>query len=268
MAPKPFESWIQDLVYNVDVGIGQRFVKLALYVLFVISIGVLYQLWHLLDGRGRLQFHFRNLALHPRMMARMLVISTGGISQFLIATSSWIIIMRIVAMYGSTAVAAYTIGLRILESVWLPSWGLGNAAATLVGQNLGAGKPDRAEKAVWITGLWNMAFMTVITVLFVLFAESIVGVFTDDPETLAVGTAALRIISYGYVFYAWGMVVLQAFNGAGDTVTPTWVNFVAFWLVQIPLAWFLAYRAGMEAEGVFVAFLAAEMARTVTGGLV
>jgi Na+-driven multidrug efflux pump len=169
----------------------------------------------------------------------------------LVATASYIGLIRILATFGSTVLAGYVIAIRVVIFIILPSWGLANAAATLVGQNLGAEQPDRAERAVWVTGLWNMAFMAVITVLFVAFAGPIVRIFTADPETARVGETALRIISYGYVLYAWGMVILQAFNGAGDTWTPTWVNLIAFWLVQIPLAWFLARVVGIGHEGVY-----------------
>ena len=232
------------------------------------SIGVLYQLWHLLDGRGRLQFHFRNLALHPRMMARMLVISTGGISQFLLATSSWIIIMRIVAMYGSTAVAAYTIGLRILEFVWLPSWGLGNAAATLVGQNLGAGQPERAEQSTWLAARYNIVFQTCIGVFLLTTAPFIAGLFTNDPDVLRIGTDCLRILAIGAPAYAIGMIVTQAINGSGDTATPTAIDFVGFWLVQIPLAYWLATTLALEQNGAFWAITIAETLITVLGVIV
>jgi putative MATE family efflux protein len=232
------------------------------------SVGVLYQLWHLLDGRGRLQFHFRNLALHPRMMARMLFISAGGISQFLIATSSWIIIMRIVAMYGSTAVAAYTIGLRILEFVWLPSWGLGNAAATLVGQNLGAGQPERAEKSTWLAARYNIVFQTAIGIFLLTSAPFIAGLFTTDADVLRIGTDCLRILAIGAPAYAIGMIVTQAINGSGDTGTPTAIDFVGFWLVQIPLAYWLATSMSLEQNGAFWAITIAETLVTILGVIV
>jgi putative MATE family efflux protein len=179
------------------------------------GIGVIYQLWYLFDGGGRLRFRLRNLALAPRVLARLLVISTGGVGQFLIATSSWIIIMRIVALYGSTAVAAYTIGLRIFEFIWLPSWGLGNAAATLVGQNLGAGKPDRAVVSTWRASKYNTIFMMLIGVVLVALAPAIAGFFTSDPDVLRYGTSCLRILAVGIPMYAVGMIVTQALNGAG-----------------------------------------------------
>jgi putative MATE family efflux protein len=228
------------------------------------STGVVYQLWGLSRGK-RLRVRREDLAVNFALIGKILHVSAGGIGQMFIATASYIGLIRILATFGSVVLAGYVIAIRVVIFIILPAWGVANAAATLVGQNLGAGKPDRAEKSVWITGLWNMGFMAVITVLFVVFAESIVGVFTDDPETLAVGTAALRIISYGYVFYAWGMVVLQAFNGAGDTVTPTWVNFVAFWLIQIPLAWWLATFTDLAHHGVYLAIAIAYSLSAVFG---
>jgi len=232
------------------------------------SIGVLYQLWYLFNGRGRLEFHARNLALHIRMMARMLVISAGGVGQFLIATSSWIIIMRIVALYGSTAVAAYTIGLRILEFVWLPSWGLGNAAATLVGQNLGAGQPDRAEQSTWRAARYNMVFQTIVGVILLAFAPGIAGLFTDDPDVLRIGTHCLRILAIGAPAYAVGMIVVQAINGAGDTATPTVIDFIGFWVLQIPLAYWLATKVGLGPNGAFWAIVVTETFVTILGVIV
>jgi putative MATE family efflux protein len=229
------------------------------------SVGVIYQLWYLFDGRGRLKFRLRNLALAPPVLARMLVISAGGIGQFLISTSSWIIVMRIVAIYGSTAVAAYTIGLRIFEFIWLPSWGLGNAAATLVGQNLGAGQPDRAEKSTWQAAKYNAVFMTSLGVLVVAFAPGIAGLFTNDPDVLRYGTSCLRILAIGIPMYAVGMIVTQALNGAGDTTTPTVINFLCFWVLQIPLAYWLATRLSLGPNGVFWAIVVSETLVTVMG---
>ncbi len=227
------------------------------------SIGVAYQLWYLFDGAGRLRFRLRNLALAPRVLARLLVISTGGVGQFLIATSSWIIVMRIVALYGSTAVAAYTIGLRIFEFIWLPSWGLGNAAATLVGQNLGAGKPERAVVSTWRASKYNTIFMVLIGVVLVILAPAIAGFFTNDPDVLRYGINCLRILALGIPMYAVGMIVTQALNGAGDTTTPTAINFVCFWILQIPLAYWLAENVGLGPEGVFWAIVVSETLVTV-----
>ena len=214
------------------------------------GIGVLYQFWGL--GRGaRLRITAADVGFDPDVIFRLMRVSAGGVLQMLVATASYIGLIRILATFGSVVLAGYVIAIRVVIFIILPSWGLANAAATLVGQNLGAGKPERAERAVWVTGLWNMAFMAAVTVVFVAFAGPIVRIFTSEPATAAVGESALRIISYGYVMYAWGMVVLQAFNGAGDTWTPTGVNLVAFWLVQIPLAWVLAHVVGIGHEGVY-----------------
>ena len=227
------------------------------------GVGVAYQLWYLANGRGRLRFALRNLAIAPRVLARMLVISAGGIGQFLIATSSWIIIMRIVALYGSSAVAAYTIGLRIFEFIWLPSWGLGNAAATLVGQNLGAGRPERAVASTWRAAKYNTVFMTTVGVALVALAPAIAGLFTTDIEVLRYGTSCLRILAVGIPMYAVGMIVTQALNGAGDTTTPTAINFVCFWVLQIPLAYWLAENLGRGPDGVFLAIVVSESLVTV-----
>ena len=229
------------------------------------SVGIVYQLWYLFDGRGRLRFRLRHLALAPPVLARMLAISTGGIGQFLIATSSWIIVMRIVAIYGSTAVAAYTIGLRIFEFIWLPSWGLGNAAATLVGQNLGAGQPDRAEKSTWRAAKYNTVFMTSLGVLVIILAPGIAGLFTSDSDVLRYGTSCLRILALGIPMYAVGMIVTQALNGAGDTRTPTAINFVCFWILQIPLAYWLATSLSLGPDGVFWAIVFSESLVTILG---
>ena len=212
--------------------------------------GVLYQFWGMSRGR-RLRIGRPDLRVDPGVIRSLLRISSGGVGQMLIAHASYIGLIRLLASFGTIVLAGYVVAIRIVVFIILPAWGLANAAATLVGQSLGAGKPDRAEKAVWVTGAWNMAFMAVITVVFVGFAAQITAPFVADPETHQVATKALRIISYLYVFYAWGMVMLQAFNGAGDTATPTKVNFFVFWLFQLPLAWWLAMVLGMGDEGVY-----------------
>jgi putative MATE family efflux protein len=220
--------------------------------------GVLYQLYMLRAGRSRIVFRGGALRPHLQVARRLLRISLGGVGQFLIATASWVALMRLVAPFGSAALAGYTIAVRIVIFALLPSWGLSNAAATLVGQNLGAHRPERAARAVWLTGLFNMAFLALVTVAFVTLAPRLVSLFTDDGAIVPVAVASLRIISYGYVFYAWGMVLTQAFNGAGDTTTPTWMNFIGFWMLQIPLAWWLSGAAGLGPNGVFWAVAVAE----------
>jgi Na+-driven multidrug efflux pump len=195
----------------------------------------------------------------------MLVISIGGIGQFLISTSSWIIVMRIVALYGSAAIAAYTVALRLLEFVWLPAWGLGNAAATLVGQNLGAGEPVRAEKSGWRAARYNTVFMIGVCALFLVFAPAISRLFSSDPEVIHIATNCLRIMGLGLPLAAVGMIISQALNGAGDTTTPTLMNLACFWLTQIPLAYWLAEFVAMGPNGVFIAMVVAEILLTILG---
>jgi len=231
------------------------------------SLGVLYLIRYLFGANGRLKFQLRHLRLVPSLISRMLAISIGGIGQFLIATASWIALVRIIALYGSAAVAAYTIALRMIEFCFLPAWGLGNAAATLVGQNLGAGKPDRAERSVWRAAKYNTIFMTSLGVVFIALAPQIVGLFTTEEEVIRYGSACLRILGLGYPMYAVGMIVIQALNGAGDTRTPSILNFICFWLLQIPLAYWLATSAGWGPNGVFWALVFGETTLTILGVL-
>lgn len=226
--------------------------------------GVAYQFWGLSRGR-RLRVRGSDVRLDLRIVRSLLRISGGGVGQLLVSQASYIGLIRILAGFGTAVLAGYVVAIRVVIFVIMPAWGLSNAAATLVGQNLGARKPKRAERAVYVTGAWNMLFMTVITVLFVTFASQIIAPFVADPESHAAGTSALRIISYGYVFYAWGMVMLQAFNGAGDTATPTKLNFVIFWLFQLPLAWMLARTLGLGPVGVYWAIAIAYSLSAVIG---
>jgi len=222
------------------------------------SIGVFYQFYRLLRGTERIRILRSQIRVNLRVLLRLLRVSLTGILQFLIAHTSWIGLVRIVSIFGSAALAGYTIAIRILIFIILPSWGLSNAAATLVGQNLGAKQPERAETSVWRTGFWNMIFLGAIGVFFIFFAEPTVRLFTNDPAVIPLAATCLRILSYGNIGYAYGMVMLQAFNGAGDTVTPTIVNFFGFWLVEIPLAYFLAITIGMRSNGVFWSIVVAE----------
>ena len=221
------------------------------------AAGVLYQLRALAKG-GRVTVERRHLRVDGDVILRLLRVSLGGIVQFLIATASWLGLVRILTPFGAAALAGYTIAIRIIVVFILPSWGLCNAAATLVGQNLGAGKPERAERSVWLTGAYNMGFLALVGLTFIVFAEPLVGFFTSDPAVRAAGAESLRIISYGYAAYAWGMVMVQAFNGAGDTVTPTWINLFCYWLFQIPMAWTLATAMGLGPTGVYWAITIAE----------
>jgi putative MATE family efflux protein len=220
------------------------------------GVGVLYQVYALRAGRGNLVIRREHLRVDRAIQAAILRMSGTGIFQILIATTSWVGLTMVVTSFGSLAVAGYGIATRVVMFALMPSFGLANAAATLVGQNLGAGRPDRAEKAVWRASLYNLIFLGSIGLVFVVFADVIVSAFNSDPIVVAYGTKALRIISAGFLFYAYGMVVSQSFNGAGDTKTPTLINLFCFWLWEIPLAWVLAKPLGMGPTGVFIAVLA------------
>ena len=227
--------------------------------------GVLYQLWTLSRAGGRIAVGRRHVKLDPAVMLRLLRISGSGILQAAIGTASWIGLVRILSGFGSAALAGYTIGIRVIVFAILPSWGMSNAAATMVGQSLGAGKPGRAERSVWIAGFYNMLFLGGVGLCFILFAGPLIRFFTQDPAIVPYGIDCLRIVSYGFLFYAYGMVLTAAFNGAGDTWTPTWINFFCFWLWEIPLAYVLATRAGMGPRGVFVAITIAFSTLAVVG---
>jgi putative MATE family efflux protein len=222
------------------------------------AAGVCFQLRALLGGRSRIEVRRKHLRLDVPVMLKLLRISVGGMFQFLVATASWLGLTRIIALFGSEALAGYTLSLRILIFAMLPSWGMSNAAATLVGQNLGAGKPSRAERSVLLAGLSNVIFLAVVALLFVTFTERIIGIFTTDARVVAYGVSSLRIVSYGFIFYGYGMVMVQAFNGAGDTFTPTVINLFCYWLFQIPLAYTLAIHFNFGARGVFMAIPIAE----------
>jgi putative MATE family efflux protein len=229
------------------------------------SIGVLYQFYRLGRGTERLPSLARHLRLNLAVLWRLIRVSVTGILQFAIAHTSWIGLVRIVSTFGAAALAGYTIAIRIVIFVILPSWGLSNAAATLVGQNLGAGKPDRAEASVWRTGFYNMVFLGAIGVVLIIFAEPTVRLFTQDPDEVPLAASCLRILSYGNIGYAYGMVMLQAFNGAGDTITPTWVNLFGFWFLEIPLAYWLAIPMNLRSKGVFFSIVIAECAIAAAG---
>jgi putative MATE family efflux protein len=230
--------------------------------------GVAYQWWMLARGPSRVRIELSQLRPDWKLMTHLAWISFGGVVQFLVATASWVALVRIVAMFGSAALAGYTVALRIIVFTILPSWGMANAAATLVGQNLGAGKPDRAERSVWLAAFSNMVFLALVALVFIVFAEPLVGIFQVPEAALAYGVDCLRYVSYGYVFYAYGMVIVQAFNGAGDTLTPTYINLGCYWLLQIPLALVLALPSGWGAQGVFTAITIAESLIAVVGILV
>jgi len=223
------------------------------------SVGVGYQLYILFNGKSVIKLIKANMVFRLKIMQRLIKVSLGGMGQYLISTASWIFLVRIISYFGSDAVAGYTISIRIIIFTILPSWGISNAAATLVGQNLGANQPERAEKSVWKCAFYNMLFLFVVSIVFFVFADFLVGIFNAEGDVLNYGVIALRYICVGYVFFAYGMVVSQAFNGAGDTRTPTIVNFFSYWMLQIPLAYLLAMHTAFEIKGIYIAILAAEI---------
>jgi putative MATE family efflux protein len=229
------------------------------------GVGVALQLFVLLRGAKHIRVLPGQIRLHAEVMGRLVRTSLGGIGQFIIATSSWIGLVRIVSVFGSEALAGYTIAIRICVFTLMPSWGLSGAAATMVGQNLGAARPDRAERAVWITAIVNMTFMATVSLIYIFFNESLIRIFISEPGVVAAGAHCLRVIAYGYVAYAWGMVMIQAFNGAGDTLTPTMINFFCFWLLEIPLAYVLALKLGANQSGVYWSIVVAESLAGVFG---
>jgi putative MATE family efflux protein len=223
------------------------------------SVGILYQIYLLRRGTGRMEVHRRHLRLNFVVMRNIVRIAGNGVLQFMIATASWVAMVRLIQSFGSAATAGYTVAIRIVIFSILPSWGLGSAAATLVGQNLGAKQPDRAETCVWRAAFFNMVFLGVVSLLFLLFAPRLVGIFSRDPVVIGYGANCLRIISLCYMLYAYGMVVVQAFNGAGDTRTPTLINLVCFWVVQLPLAFWLGRHLQLGPNGVYFAILTTEV---------
>jgi len=229
---------------------------------------VIYQFYLLNKGTDRIQLRLKYIIPRINIMFQLLKLSGGGIGQYLIATASWVALFRIVAEFGKEAVAGYTIALRIIIFALLPSWGMSNAAATLVGQNLGAKKPQRAARSVFITSIANAVFLLVIALILVTIPDFFIKFFHQKPDVEKIAVASLRIISYGFVFYAIGMVITQSFNGAGDTYTPTLLNLVCFWLIEIPLAYTLSIINGFNERGVFWAIVIAESILTILGIIV
>ena len=213
--------------------------------------GVLMQLWILFRGGKHIRVAASQLAWHGAIAWNIVRTSLGGVGQMIVAMTSWIFLMRILASIGSEAVAGATIAIRIMMFTMMPAWGMSNAAATLVGQNLGAQQPQRAEASVWRIGWYNMAYLVAVSALFFLLPRELVALFSTDPQVVAIGAEWLRILSYSFFVYGWWMVTVQAFNGAGDTVTPTKINLVFFWLIQIPLSYWLAIHLGWQHTGVF-----------------
>lgn len=219
------------------------------------SVGVIYQLTQLLNKKGIIKIYSHYIKPQLAIIKRIISIASGGVGQFLIESASWIFLTRIMSQFGSEALAGYTIAIRIIVFTILPSFGISNAAATLVGQNLGAKQPERAEKSVWLAARYNVAFLFTVSIIFYLFTYEIVGFFTDISAVKAEAIKAIRFICFGYIFFAYGMVVSHAFNGAGDTRTPSIINFVCFWLIQIPLSYVLANELGFGTSGVYIAII-------------
>lgn len=230
------------------------------------TTGVVFQMYTMFSGHSRIRLQVSDLKLVPEVLTSLLRVSLTGIMQFMIGHTSWIALVRMVSTFGSIAVAGYTIGIRIFIFAVLPSWGLSGAAATMVGQNLGAKRPERAQKAVLLTASYNALFLGFVSLFFVFMPEVLVGFFTSDPAESKYAVQCLRTIGFGNVIYAFGMVMVQAFNGAGDTVTPTSINAIGYWLVEIPLAWLLAYRLGWKTQGVFAAIPIAHVCMTLMSG--
>lgn len=223
------------------------------------GVAVTGQFMILIFGWSRIKIGIKDFIIDLKVMWNLIKVSLGGIGQFLIGTSSWVFLMRIMSEFGSDVLAGYTISIRVMLFTLMPSWGMSNAAATLVGQNLGAKQPERAEKSVWKTGKYNAILMVVISVIYLVFATFIVGMFSDVEDVVKYGALSLQIITAGYVFYAYGMVVTQSFNGAGDTRTPTIINFFCFWVFQLPFAYLAAFTFDWGPVGVFVAITLAEI---------
>ncbi len=226
---------------------------------------VIFQLLILFYGWSKIKVAFKDLVFRAGIMLNLVKVSAGGIGQFIIGTSSWVFLMRIMAEFGSEVLAGYTIAIRVLMFTLMPSWGMSNAAATLVGQNLGAQKPERAEQSVWKTGKYNAWFMLAVSIFYLVFAEMILKIFSDEALVIEFGALSLRVIAAGYVFYAYGMVIIQSFNGAGDTLTPTVINFFCFWVFQLPFAYLAALVFDWGAMGVFLSITFAEVLIAVIG---
>ncbi|MFH2141485.1 MAG: MATE family efflux transporter [Bacteroidota bacterium] len=229
---------------------------------------VVYQLCLLFNGKNRIKLTRKHIKIRLSILFEIVRLSAGGVAQNIIATSSWVIMIRLLSVFGSQIVAGYTIAIRIIVFALLPSWGLSNAASTLVGQNLGAKRPDRAEKSVWITAFINAAFMAFVGSLLIIFAEYFIRFFSNDFEVIYYGKKCLYFIVSGFVFYAFGMVMVQAFNGAGDTKTPTIINIFCFWLLEVPLAYLFSIHFDMKENGVYTAILIAESLLAIIGIIV
>ena len=229
------------------------------------TLGVMMQFYVYSKKNRKISLSRQAIRIDFKIIKKLLKLSMGGIGQFLIATTSWVGLYRIMTEFGDNVVAGYTVAIRIVIFSLLPAWGLSNAASTLVGQNLGAKRSDRAEKSVWTISVINMLFLFVVGVVFYFASNTIVSLITPVEQIREVGILCLKILSFGYVFYALGMVTLQAFNGAGDTYTPTLLNFICFWIIEIPLAYIISVQFGMNEKGVFLAIVVAESCLGILG---
>lgn len=248
------------LIYGVGPIEGMGLTGAAMATFIGRGAGVCYQLYHLFNNKGMIRVKRKHIKPDLPLLGNIVKIASGGAAQFLIASASWIFLVRIISDFGSDALAGYTIGIRVIIFTLLPAWGMANAAATLVGQNMGAGQPERAERSVWRAAYFNMLFLVSVAVLFFTGAPWIVGLFSNEPMVMQYGVQCLRYVCLAYMLYGYGMVLSQAFNGAGDTRTPTLINLVGFWLFQIPLAYTLATIVGWGPKGVFSAIAIAESA--------
>ncbi|REG94198.1 MATE family efflux transporter [Algoriphagus antarcticus] len=240
------------LIFGIGNWPGYGLEGAAIATTFGRAIGVVYQLYHLFNGKHKLKILKENIVISWEIIKKIMEIAVGGMGQFLIDSVAWIALTRMNAEFGSASLAGFTIAFRILIFTLLPAWGLSGAASTLVGQNLGAKQPDRAEKAVWMTTRYTVIFMASVTGIYLLFNQQLAGIFTDISEVQSVAAQGLWVVALGYVFFAVGMVLTQAFNGAGDTKTPAWINIGVLWFIEIPLAYVLAFPLGMAHLGIFI----------------
>jgi putative MATE family efflux protein len=248
------------LIWHLEIGV----VGAAIATTTGRTIGVLLQLYLLSRKNGNVQLSAKHFGYNSEVISSLLKLGAGNTGQFMIPSVSWTIVVMILASFGNNAVAGYTIAIRVIIFTILPAWGLANAAAALVGQHLGAGNPEKAESSAWRTAFLNMAFLAMVGVIFYFFSHQIIGAFnSSNPEVVAVGVECLRVICFGYVFFGIGMVLTQALNGAGDTLTPTYINIVSFFLVQIPLAYILANTYHLGPRGVFIAIVSGDMVMTL-----
>lgn len=232
------------------------------------AVAVLLQFYFLFNGKALVKLTLKQFVVQISLMRAILKTSAGGMFQFIIGSCSWMFLARIIADSGTAAISGYGTAIRICIFTILPAWGLANAAATLVGQNLGANQPDRAEKSVWRTAFITFCFFAIVALVFFVFGANLMRFFTNDKEAIIAGTECLHILAVGYVFFAYGMIISQAFNGAGDTRTPTYINLFVFWVLQIPLAWVLAKGLKMGPTGVYIAIGVSETVLAIVSILI